>query len=220
MNNNNEMMKMDNFQHAEKLGFSCILRKICHIFFGILIILGILFLERGIFLRILFILFLIIIFFTLVHIKYKLKIIEAVSKEEEKTFPLKGLLFFIIGSSLVFLIFQKNIALVSIIILTFGDSASSLASYLGMKYKISPFRKFKSIFGTICGIIVAFLFSLLFIDPLSAIVGSFFGMLSEAVAIKLGESNADDNLIVPLAAGTAIYILTKINVLGVILSNV
>ncbi len=178
--------------------------------FGILIILGFKFFEWGIFIRLLFIVSLIVILLTIIHLKYKIKAIEYFSKKEEEKFPLKGLLFFIVGSALVMYIFNKDIALASITILTFGDSLSTLASYFGSKYKLNPFSKYKSLFGSICGFVVAFLFCLLFIDPLSALVGSFFGMLSESLVIKLGESDADDNLIIPLVAGTAMYLLTRI----------
>lgn len=197
-----------------------ILRKTTHIVFGILIILGLFFLDKGIFLRLLFIVFLLTILFTVLHLRYKIKLIDSISKESEKKFPLKGVLFFIIGSALVSIIFQKNIALASIAILTFGDATSGLASYFGKKYNIRAFKNYKNILGTFCGMIVAFLFALIFIDPVPAAIGAFFGMLSEAVAIKLGETDADDNLILPLAAATAMYIASRINLLGLILSNV
>jgi dolichol kinase len=187
-----------------------ILRKLGHILFGIILIAGFYFLEWSIFIRILFILFLFVILLTLINIKYKIPLIRYFTKDHEEKFPLKGLLFFIVGSALVIYIFNKDIALASIAILTFGDSVSSLASYFGTKYKINPFRKYKSLLGTFVGMIVAFFFALIFVDPLAAAVGSFFGLLSECVAIKLGESDADDNLIVPLVAATAMYLLAKI----------
>jgi dolichol kinase len=187
-----------------------IIRKIIHILFGIAIILGFQFLEWAIFIRFLFILSLVVVFLTLLHIKYKIGAIEYFSKEEEKKFPLKGILFFIAGCALVMYIFNKDIALATITILTFGDSVSCLASYFGSRYKLNPFRKYKSLFGSICGFVVAFIFSLMFIDPFSALVGSFFGMLAESLTIKLGESDADDNLIMPLIAATAMYLLSKI----------
>ncbi len=187
-----------------------IIRKIFHIVFGIAIILGFQFLEWGIFIRLLFILSLAVVFLTLLHLKYKIKIIEYFSREEERKFPLKGLLFFIVGCALVMYIFSKDIALASISVLTFGDSVSCLASYFGSRYKLNPFRRYKSVFGTICGFVVAFIFTLPFIDPLSALVGSFFGMLAESLTIKLGESDADDNLIMPLVAAVAMYLLAKI----------
>jgi dolichol kinase len=188
-----------------------ILRKIIHILFGIIILISALIIPRDIFLRCLFILFLFVIFLTILHIKFRLKIIENISKENERRFPLKGLLFFIVGVGLVIFIFPKDIALASIAVLTFGDSVSSLAGFFGIKYRINPFRRYKSLFGTFCGIVIAFLFALIFVDPLQALVGSFFGMFSEAVSIKLGETDADDNLIVPLVAATAMYILLKIS---------
>jgi dolichol kinase len=155
---------------------------------------------------------LILAIFSLLHLKFKLKPLEKFAREQEMRFPLKGPIFFVVGSALVLLIFQKNVALASIAILTFGDSTSTLAGFIGTKYKINPFRKFKSVFGTFCGFVVAFIFALLFISPLLALIGSFFGMLSEAVSIKLGETDADDNLVVPLAAGTAMYFLSRVGV--------
>ncbi len=187
-----------------------ILRKMFHIVFGILILLGFSYLEWAIFIRILFVLFLFVILWTLVNIKYKCPLISFFTKDHEEKFPLKGLIFFIVGSALVMYIFSKDLALASIAILTFGDSVSSLASYFGIKYKINPFRRYKSLFGTFAGMVVAFFFALIFIDPLSAAVGSFFGMMSECVAIKLGETDADDNLIVPLVGATAMYLLAKV----------
>jgi dolichol kinase len=187
-----------------------IFRKLIHIISGVLILLGFQYLEWAIFIRILFVLLLLAILFTLIHLKFKIKFLESFTKENEKAFPLKGSIFFVVGSILVMYIFSKDIALASITILTFGDSVSSLASFFGKKYNLNPFRRYKSLFGTFVGMIVAFLFALLFIDPISAIVGSFFGLLSECIAFKLGESDADDNIVVPLVAATAMYLLTKI----------
>ena len=187
-----------------------IFRKLFHIVFGILVLLGFAYLEWGIFIRIIFVLFLYVIFLTLINIKRKIPWLKFFTKDHEEKFPLKGFLFFIVGSVFVMYIFNKDIALASIAILTFGDSVSSMASIFGKKYNLNPFRKYKSLFGTFVGMIVAFFFALLFIDPLSALVGSSFGLFSECIAIKLGESDADDNLIVPLAAATAIYLLAKI----------
>jgi dolichol kinase len=79
-----------------------------------------------------------------------------------------------------------------------------------LKYKTRPFSRYKSIYGTIIGATVSFLIALIFIEPLYALVAAVFGMFVEALSIKLGETEADDNLIVPLAAGTACYLLRLI----------
>ncbi len=194
-----------------------IVRKILHIVFGILILALSLLFDRGVFIRVLFILLLLCILLTVLHLKYNIQPIAWISKEEEKRFPLKGLLFFIAGAGLTVLIFDKNIALAAITILTFGDSICSLSNRFGAKYKVNPFKKVKSLFGTLCGVIAGFLFALIFIDPLSALVGSFFGMITEAISIKLGESDADDNIILPLASATAMFLLSRLPTLASII---
>jgi phytol kinase len=191
-------------------------RKLGHILFGLLLVLGIQTLEMGILLRLLLVLFLFTVFITIINLKYKIKGLEKISKENEKKFPLKGAIFFIVGATIVLLLFPRDIALAAILVLTFGDSVSSLAGFFGAKYHINPFRRWKSIFGTFCGMVVAFLFALIVIDPLSAAVGAFFGMAAEALSIKLGETDADDNFVVPLAAATAMYFLNKISLVAFI----
>ncbi|MCX6741786.1 MAG: hypothetical protein NTX24_01255 [Candidatus Pacearchaeota archaeon] len=188
-----------------------ILRKLIHILFGLLIVAGLQTIEQSIFIRLLLVLFLFTVFITVVNLRYKIKILEKVGKDSEKKFPLKGAIFFLVGAAIVILLFPRDVAMASILVLTFGDSVSYLAGFFGAKYKINPFRKWKSLFGTFCGMVVAFLFAIIVIDPLSAAVGAFFGMVAEAISIKLGETDADDNLVVPLAAATAMYFLNKIN---------
>jgi dolichol kinase len=192
-------------------GHKEILRKLCHILFGVLIVAGLRIIEQSIFIRLLLILFLFLILVTIVNLKYEIKLLDKIGKESEKKFPLKGAIFFLVSTALVILLFPRDIALAAIIVLTFGDSVSYMAGFFGAKYKVNPFRKWKSLFGTFCGMVVAFLFAIIVIDPLSAAIGAFFGMIAEAISIKLGETDADDNLVVPLAAATAIYFLNRIN---------
>ena len=188
-----------------------ILRKLCHILFGVLIVAGLQTIEQSIFIRLLLVIFLFLILITIVNLKYKIKILDKIRKENEKQFPLKGAIFFLVSTAIVVLLFPRDIALASILVLTFGDSVSYFAGFFGAKYKINPFRKWKSLFGTFCSMVVAFLFAIIVIDPLSAAIGAFFGMIAEAISIKLGENDADDNLVVPLAAATAMYFLSRIN---------
>ena len=150
-----------------------IIRKVGHILFGLLIVIGIITIEKSIFIKLLLVLFLFTVFLTMIHVKYRIKSLEKIAKENEKRFPLKGMIFFIVGVAIVILIFSRNIALAAIFVLTFGDLVSSLAGFFGTKYKINPFRKWKSIFGTFCGMVVAFLFALIFVDPLICSSGCF-----------------------------------------------
>lgn len=188
-----------------------LLRKLIHLLFGLLIVAGLQTIEQSLFMHILLVLFLSTILLTVINIVYKIKLLQFISKENEKNFPLKGAVSFLVGVTIVILLFPRDIALASILILAFGDSVSYLAGFFGKKYNINPFRKWKSIFGTFCSMVVAFLFALIVIDPLSAAIGAFFGMAAETISIKLGETDADDNLIIPLAAGTAMYFLTRVN---------
>jgi len=186
-----------------------------HLIFGIFVLLFLYFISKEIVLITLFILFLVSVLFSIISMNFKVPIIsfflEKMGREKKlEQFPGKGFIFFIAGCLLTIKLFPQNIALASIVVLTFGDSISTLAGFLGLKYKTRPFSRYKSIYGTIIGATVSFLIALIFIEPLYALVAAVFGMFVEALSIKLGETEADDNLIVPLAAGTACYLLRLI----------
>jgi len=191
-----------------------IVRQLFHLILGIIIILLILFLEKESVLIILFLAFLLMTFLALLSIKIKIPVfswfIEKLGREQEKKFPAKGAIFFLAGCLLTFKLFTPDIALASITVLTFGDAISTLAGFYGQKYRNRPFSRFKTIYGTIIGVVVSFLIALLFIEPIYAATAAVFGMLIESLAIKLGETEANDNLIIPLAAGTACYLLRLI----------
>ena len=166
--------------------------------------------DKPIVLTILLIFFLIAIFLSILSIYLKIpfltKILSNFERDHNKQFPGKGFIFFLAGAMLVIKIFPQNIALVSLVVLTFGDSVSTLAGFFGGQYRRDPFNRYKSIYGTLLGMLVAFLIGMLFVNPIESFIASFFGMFAEAASIKLGEQEADDNLIVPLAAGTALYL--------------
>ena len=190
-------------------------RQSFHLVFGILVLLFLYFVSEENVLITLFILFLVSVLFSIISMKVRIPIIsfflEKMGREKKlEQFPGKGFIFFIAGCLLTIKLFPNDIALASIVVLTFGDSISTLAGFLGLKYRTSPFSRYKSIYGTIIGMIVSFLIALIFVEPLYAMVAAVFGMFVEALSIKLGETEADDNLIVPLAAGTACYLLRLI----------
>lgn len=189
-------------------------RQLFHIAIGAIIILLILMVERETALIILFLAFLITVLISIISTKIKISIvnwfIEKLERDNEKKFPIKGAVFFMAGCLLTFKLFSQDIALASIAVLTFGDAISTLASFLGQKYKHKPFSKFKTLYGTILGIIISFLIALIFIEPLLALTAAIIGMVAEAISIKLGETEADDNLIIPLASGTSCYLLRLI----------
>ena len=190
-------------------------RQIFHIIVGILILLFMEFFQRRIVLIALLSILVVSILFSLISTKKRVPIagflLDMMGRDADEKFPGKGFIFFIAGCLLAFKIFPQDIALASIAVLTFGDSVSTLVGSmnggLGKKYNSKVFGRYKAIYGTAIGIIVSFPFACLFIGPLYAALASAAGMLAEAVSFRLGEQEADDNLIIPLIAGTACYIL-------------
>jgi dolichol kinase len=110
-------------------------------------------------------------------------------------------IFHALGIALSLLIFPTKIGYAAIAVLALGDSSASLFGKRFGRIKI-PFNKSKSIEGSIFGLIIAFLGALIFVDPITALVGAVVGILIEALPLPL-----DDNLLIPLAAGLSMTLL-------------
>ena len=134
------------------------------------------------------------------------KLLEFVERKEDlESFPGKGLITYLIGALIALLLFEKEIALASIMILAMGDSFSRLIGPFGrIKH---PFNNTKFLEGVIAGIIAASLGAMLFVKPSEAIIASFFAMFLEGIDIKLFKSKVDDNLTIPLIAGVVIRLM-------------
>ncbi len=155
-----------------------------------------------------------IIFFSIVSllsIKLKIPIINFLlnnfeREKDQNNFPFKGMLFFLCGCLITVKLFTKDIALASIIILTIGDSTSYLfGAFLG-KTKLR-FNSLKKVEGILAGMLFAFLGSLFFVNITESFFGSLIAMIIEGAGLKIGVNDIDDNLIVPLIAGTIIYLI-------------
>jgi dolichol kinase len=110
---------------------------------------------------------------------------------------------FATGILLALLTFPTPIAYASIAVLTLGDG---FACILGKIVGKTPlfFNKKKKLEGTICGFTCAFLGATLFVSPLKALVAAGAGMLAECLPMHI-----DDNLVIPLTAGTALILFTS-----------
>ena len=158
-------------------------------------------------------LFLILVFgfiLSVISIKYKIPGIHWFLKNFERdeyihVFPGKGLIFFLIGVLLVMKLFNEEIALASIMVLTFGDGLSHLIGK-GLGRVKFPLNGHKSLEGVIGGIIAGGIAAAFFVPIFTAFFGSLIGMSIEAIGLKMGNADVDDNVIVPLVAGTAIYL--------------
>jgi len=114
----------------------------------------------------------------------------------------KGFVYFFLGIILTIYFFQFNIAVVNaaIIILLFGDSASTI---IGKKYgkRHLPFNKQKTIIGTLAFFIVAFIGASTQLPVLPALIGAVSGAITEAY------SPIDDNIPIPLISAFAMSII-------------
>lgn len=189
-----------------------LVRQIMHILFGLLIV--ILFSADLINAWILFYILIASIILSFLSIKLDVPVISWFLKNFERQntrLPGEGFVFFLAGSLLAIKLFSQDIALASILILSFGDGISHLIGEGIGKRKIL-FNKSKNIEGLIFGVIAGTIAALFFVSFLEAFVASLAAMLVEAVEIKIRENHIDDNLFVPLVAGTAILLLRIIGI--------
>ena len=126
-------------------------------------------------------------------------------KKQMKKFPGKGVLFYLIGALIVVVIFPKDIALASIMVLAFGDAVSHLWGVHFGRIK-NPFADKKFIEGSITGFLAGLMGAILYVRPAEAIVASLAAMIAEAIEVTIGTEQIDDNLIVPLISGIAIWL--------------
>lgn len=127
-------------------------------------------------------------------------------KEDIRKFPGKGVIFYLIGAYISLLLFPKDIAMASIMVLALGDSVSHLFGLHFGKTK-HPLSKTKFLEGTIAGFAAGFVGALLFLPWHEAFFASLAAMFVEAIEIKIGAAQVDDNLIMPLVAGAAVWLV-------------
>jgi dolichol kinase len=109
---------------------------------------------------------------------------------------------FTLGIILSLLFFPPSIAYASITVLTLGDSMANIFGKVFGKIPL-PFNRKKTFEGTICGFVCAFFGSILFVNPLNALVAVIVGMLVESLPLQI-----DDNLAIPLSAGVVLLFIS------------
>ncbi|HBB03052.1 MAG: phosphatidate cytidylyltransferase [Candidatus Peregrinibacteria bacterium GW2011_GWF2_38_29] len=123
-----------------------------------------------------------------------------------KKFPGRGLIFMFAGSFAAYMLFPKNIAIASILTLAIGDSLTNIfGKYCGKI--VSPFDKSKNIEGTIIAFFITALGIIKFVSFQQAIVATLLAMLIEMVPIRVWKIKIDDNLLIPIVAGTIMSLL-------------
>jgi diacylglycerol kinase (CTP) len=186
-------------------------RKILHILVGMTALL--LLIYNIITPLIIFIILTIGIFVSLLSLRIKIPIIswflDNFERNKDKNrLPGRGIIFAVAGSLLALQLFERNIALASIMILTFSDSTSLLIGKYFGKTK-SVLNQNKNIEGTIAGILISSIFACFFVPFYLAFVGSLIVGIFELLTIRIQNIKIDDNLIIPLAAGTAMSLILR-----------
>ncbi|MEK6852989.1 MAG: hypothetical protein AABX59_03860 [Nanoarchaeota archaeon] len=186
-------------------------RQIVHILLGLVIILLALY-DRTFALWLIFSFLMLGIILALISLKLDVPIISWFLKNFERDeyrekFPFKGAIFFFAGSLLTLKLFSFDIALASISILTFGDSFSHLVGIYG-KYKSKlDLKRRKNLEGMVVGIVVGAIVASFFVNIISALAASALAMIAENISVKLQGEEVDDNIIIPVVAGTVLHIL-------------
>ena len=125
--------------------------------------------------------------------------------ERKQVRPGKGAITYFIGAILALELFPRDVAFAAILVLAVGDGVSSLVGPFGhLKTKLSDKKLFE---GTIAGAAFGGAAAMAFVSPLEAFIAATVAMLFEAVEIRFNQNLLNDNVTVPLVAGTMILLL-------------
>ena len=113
-----------------------------------------------------------------------------------------GATWVFIASTLSIAIFPKEIAVMSLIFMSVGDTTAGL---IGRKFGRLKFHN-KTLEGALSGFIICLIIGLIMDLNLADII-IIFGALS-AMIIELIPTSFDDNLTIPLFSGTITYVLS------------
>ncbi len=187
-------------------------RQIFHAFFGIILAFTIYFTEWQT-----YVLLFALMLFSSAALSYSIKkqkrlptvswVLKTFEREKDiRDLPLKGTVFILMGTLLVSLIFSKEAAFVSVLMIAVGDSVSTLLGRpLGsLKHFHNPL---KTIEGTIAGSFAAYVAAAFFVPLNIAVVGAIVFGIVESFDFRGRHIYFDDNLIVPLAIGLAISLI-------------
>jgi dolichol kinase len=126
-------------------------------------------------------------------------------EKELKWLPAHGFIFYLLSSSISVLLFPKDIAIASILILAFGDSFSSLIGQYGTNNH--KHNDTKTVEGSVAGILLATIASSIFVGLYHAFIASTIVMLLETVDMKIGKFYIDDNIFIPLVSGLILFLM-------------
>ena len=187
-------------------------RKIVHLLLGIFLILLLYYdmVDKLVIVITTLIAFLILYLSTKIRIGFIEWLLDNLDRPHtRRIFPGRGPLFYLIGCSLALIIFSKEVAMASIVILAIGDSIPNI---VGIKYaKIRrPFSDKKYLEGALVGFVLSFAAATIFVSWYEAFFSSLVAIFLEGIDMRIGLEKIDDNLIVPLSAGLVISLFRLI----------
>ena len=129
-----------------------------------------------------------------------LRIFSPILRSQEQKGGLTGATYFLIGSFLCILLFDKTLAIVCLCFLTLGDLCAAL---IGKQWgRIKLFSR-KSLEGSLACFVVCTAVALLIgLHPVVAIAGALVATLIEVLPVGV-----DDNVTIPLISGLAMHLL-------------
>ena len=129
-----------------------------------------------------------------------MRIFSPMLRSQERRGGLTGATYYLIGSFLCLLLFDKTLAIVCLCFLTLGDLFAAL---IGKQWgRIKLFSR-KSLEGSLACFVVCTAIALLIgLHPVVAVVGALVATL-----IELLPTGVDDNVTIPLISGLAMHLL-------------
>ena len=112
-----------------------------------------------------------------------------------------GAIMFFLGIGLPLMILPFEIGILAIVVLSVGDSMSTIFGIHFGKHRLKINKK-KSWEGSLSGLILSFIACLLFTNPVTALIASTTGMLTEAIPFKI-----NDNLLMPFSIGIVLWVI-------------
>ncbi len=112
----------------------------------------------------------------------------------------------VLGSLLAIVLFPKDIAMASIAIMALGDSVTNVFGRYFGEIKL-PYNHHKTVDGALMGVGAATLGAFFFVPFHVAFVASVAAIFVETWDLKFWIVEIDDNILVPLVAGSVMMLL-------------
>lgn len=135
------------------------------------------------------------------------RIVMIVEREEHFwNLPLRGLIFFLLGTTLTIWFFSFIPALAGILILSITDSLGTLyGKYLGvMKIRWNPNKHME---GPVIGGFLATLMLMSFLPLMPALIASYVGAFIDTFNVKILGIEIDDNLLIPILTAEIVNLM-------------